>query len=323
MTERATAIAHPNIALVKYWGKRDIPLNLPAAGSLSLTLAGIRTRTTVLRADAYSMSLGGEEIVGKKAERVFAFLRRMQALSEYKGGLRIESDNDFPTAAGLASSSSGFAALTLAADAVLQTEMSPQDLSVWSRIGSGSAARSIFGGIVEMAAGERVDGTDAYASQVVDENHWPMSCVIALTTTGEKPYGSTEAMNHTSDTSPYFGPWIESVAPDVHEAKTAIMGRDFAHLAQIVERSCLRMHASAMAADPGILYWNGLTVEVIHHVRALRKGGLGVCFTIDAGPHVKVFCAQSDEDKVKAALADLPGVQGVIATRGGPGAYLV
>lgn len=329
----ASVVAHPNIALVKYWGKRDSRLNLPAAGSLSLTLGPVATRTTLtFGAEEDSLELNGVAVPAAKRVRVATVLERVRDLVALEqgaaaraalGGARIISTNDFPTAAGLASSSSGFAALALAATSAAGLHLSLPQLSALAREGSGSAARSLFGGFARMHAGSRPDGTDAFAEPLFDEHHWDLSVVIAVTVEGEKEVASTDGMNLTERTSPYYPAWIETVEPDVQSAITAIAARDFDHLARIAEASALRMHASAIAADPGVLYWRGATVEVIHEVRRLRAGGLPVFFTIDAGPHVKVFAPTGDVDRVARALEAVPGVLRTITTRSATGAHLI
>lgn len=319
---KASAIAHPNIALVKYWGKRDVRLNLPAAPSLSLTLAGMETRTTVEFDDSFGadhVQLNGGLVRGAKAERVSEFLDRVRQMSGEERFARVVSENTFPTSAGLASSASGFAALALAATQAAGLSLNSDELSVLARLGSGSAARSILGGFVEMRAGERADGTDAFAVQVAEAQHWDLRCLVAITAEGEKSVGSTDGMMETMETSIFYDAWIAHVADDLKVARQAVLERDFMTLATVAERSCMRMHASAMAADPGILYWNPTTVRLIHRVRRARRDGLPVFFTIDAGPHVKVFCPASERSAVEAVLQSVEGVLSVLGTRPGGG----
>lgn len=338
---KATALAHPNIALVKYWGKRDLAYNLPGAGSLSLTLGGLATRTCVefdpaLEAD--QLQLDAEEIVGgAKLERVSAFLDLVRAHAGMSTRARVRTKNDFPTGAGLASSASGFAALALAASRAAGLDLSPRELSILARRGSGSAARSIFGGFVEMndgvfefaEDGDKLETTSpeaasdaAYARPIAPASHWDLRCLIAVTSAGEKDVGSTEGMVRTQKTSPYYKQWIATVAPDIERAARAVNARDFAALAEVAEGSCLRMHASALGAEPGILYWNATTVELIHAVRQARAGGLAVFFTIDAGPQVKVFCPADARDACHALLAARAGVRQILEAYPGEGARL-
>lgn len=321
-----SAAAHPNIALVKYWGKRDARLNLPAAGSLSLTLSGLETRTTVSFVEGQTgdeIVLNEQQVEGAAATRISAFLDLLRERAGVKLGAYVETHNDFPTSAGLASSASGFAALSIAAAHALGLKLSPRELSMVARQGSGSAARSIFGGFVQMHAGRRDDGADAFAEPLAGPEHWDLRCLVAVSADGEKPIGSTDAMNHTAMTSPYYSAWIDEVPRAMTAARAAVRARDFEALATIAEASCLRMHASALAADPGILYWRGTTVELMHVVREQRAGGKPVFFTIDAGPHVKVFTTPEHEAHVSNLLRSVPGVREVLHTRPGPGARLI
>lgn len=255
--------------------------------------------------------------------RVENFLDLVRARAEFETRARVESRNNFPTAAGLASSASGFAALAKAATAAAGLELSDRELSILARRGSGSAARSVYGGFVEMHAGGADNPSDAYAEQIADVAHWDLRCVVAETAGGEKSVGSTEGMLHTERTSPYYDSWLDVAARDVGEGRTAIEDRDFDELADIAETSCMRMHASAIAADPPILYWNGSTVEVVQRLRAARERGLDVFFTIDAGPHVKAFCLPEAESEVVRILREMEGVQDLHEARPGPGAKLV
>jgi len=331
MTARGavTAFAGTNIALVKYWGKRDAALNLPATGSLSLTLDRLGTRTTV-QFDGHGDAGATDRIVmnGAPADtataaRVSAFLDRVRARAGSSARAFVTTENGVPTASGLASSASGFAALAIAATRAAGLTLPPDELSVLARLGSGSAARSIFGGFVEMARGERADGTDAAARPLAVGQGWDVRLVVAVTAAGPKPMGSTAAMDHTARTSPYHAAWLASVDGDLADARAAIAARDLPSLGAVAERSALRMHASAMAADPAIIYWNPATLAAIAGVRALRDRGVPVFFTIDAGPHVKALCAAQHADEVAAALAAVPGVIKTLTAGPGPGARVL
>ena len=320
-----TAIAGTNIALVKYWGKRDVALNLPATGSLSLTLDRLGTRTTVAfdDGDRDRMILDGKPAGDAETARVSAFLDRVRARAELARRALVSSENSVPTAAGLASSASGFAALALAAARAAGLSLSPAELSALARVGSGSAARSIFSGFVEMARGERPDGSDAIAHALPEGDRWDVRLVVAITASGPKAMGSTAAMTHTARTSPFYDAWIAAVPADLAAARAAIAARDLAALGAVAERSALRMHAAAMAADPAIIYWNAATVAAIAAVRALRAGGTPAFVTIDAGPHVKALCRAADADAVAAALRAVPGVSETLIAAPGPGARVV
>lgn len=317
----ALVTAHPNIALVKYWGKRDHALNLPAAGSLSMTLGPVRTRTSLRWGqERDSFVLDGVEQGLRETAKIGRFLDLIRAGRDDLGGAEVVSDNDFPTAAGLASSSSGFAALAVAATRAAGESLPGPALSALARRGSGSAARSVFGGFVRMRAGELEDGSDACAEPVFGPGHWDLAMLLAVTVEGPKSVSSRDGMNRTQDTSPFFSAWVDTVEPAIEDAVEAIGARDFERLAGIAEASALQMHASAIASVPGVLYWRGATVDVVHAVRQWRAEGTPVFFTIDAGPHVKVCTPASEAEAVAQRLEALPGVQRVLRTvpAGGP-----
>ena len=325
-----TARAGTNIALVKYWGKRDTALNLPATGSLSLTLADLGSETTVrFAADAAGgdgrdrVIFGGSPAEPRFAGRVQRFLDLVRARAAIDLPAEVVTTNTVPTAAGLASSAAGFAALALAASHAAGLRLSATQLSELARRGSGSAARSIFGGFAEMSAGTLPDGSDAVATGLADEKSWDVRLAVAITAAGEKAISSTAAMDLTARTSPYYPAWVTSVPEDLAEAKAAILAHDIVRLGVIAERSAMRMHACALAAHPHILYWNPGTLAAISTVNALRAGGTSAYFTIDAGPHVKVLCAASDAPRVEAALAATPAVLRVLLLAPGPGARIV
>lgn len=324
-TRSAIAVAGANFALVKYWGKRDTALNLPAAGSISLTLEALTTETRVefrpdLEADALLLDGSPDPGALQRAVRCLDRLREMAG-----SGMRAEitSHNHFPTGAGLASSASGFAALVTAAAAALDLDLDGGTLSGLARQGSGSAARSIFGGFVEMQPGRRSDGADAVAVPLQDADAWPLEVVVAITAAAPKAVSSTDGMEHSRCTSPYYRAWLEQQPAALAGAREAIARRNFEALAEVSEASALAMHAVAMASRPGLVYFNAATVDCIHRVRELRQSGIGVFFTVDAGPQVKAVCQPGDSGEVAAALAELPGVERVIVSRLGPGARVV
>lgn len=319
----STARACANIALVKYWGKRDAARNLPAAGSLSLTLGGLVTETTVgfdpaLAAD--EVFLDGAPARPADVARISAFLDLVRAEAGITTRARVSSRNDFPTASGLASSASGYAALAVAATTAAGLVSSPRALSMLARRGSGSAARSIYGAFVRMHAGHADDGSDAYAEPVASRLADRVRMVIAIVGGGApKSHGSRDAMEHTAQTSPFYRAWLELVPHDLAAAEGALAAGDLAALGEIAEANALAMHASAIAARPAILYWQPATLALLAEVRALRERGVGAWATMDAGPHVKVLTSLEDAAAVAAALRAVPGASEVIVSSpGGP-----
>ncbi len=321
----ATAVAHPNIALIKYWGKADAVRNIPAVGSLSITLDGLTTTTRVvfdpgLGADTFV--LGGRPAPAMEA-RVTSCLDLLRQRTGVETRALVESNNDFPTAAGLASSASGFAALVVAADCALRAGIATDDLADLARQASGSAARSLFGGFVEISLIRGDQGVAPRTEQVLEPSLWPLGVVVAVTDTGPKDVGSTEGMVRTERTSPYYSAWVDSSEEDLAEARAAVERLDFSVLADISELSCLKMHAVMLSARPGLVYWNGATVECVRLIRKLRADGVGVFFTIDAGPQVKAICLPEARDRVARELAAVPGVGRIIESGIGDGARVV
>ena len=320
----ARARAGANFALVKYWGKADARLNVPAVGSISITLDSLFTDTTVELAHDLTddeLTLDGKRR-GEDTAKVSACIDLLRRKAGVDTRVRIVSRNNFPTGAGLASSASGYAALVRAAEAAFGLTLTPRERSIVARFGSGSAARSIFGGFVEMHAGTAPDGNDSFAEPLLDAAEWPLEVVIAVTAKEEKAIGSRTGMTRSADSSPYYAAWVAGQPPDLSAARTAIRARDFTPLAAVAEHNCLKMHAAALTARPPLVYWNGATVECLRIVQLLRAGGVPVFFTIDAGPQLKAVCERGARDKVAAALREVPGVLDVLTSALGPGAEL-
>lgn len=318
------ARAGANFALIKYWGKADARLNVPAVGSISITLDALWSETRIeldSRLAADEFTLNGRSRPEERS-KVSVCLDLLRARAGVATRARITSRNNFPTGAGLASSASGFAALVTAGAAALGLDLSPRERSIFARQGSGSAARSVFGGFVEMHAGTAADGLDSFAEPLLDAAAWPLEVVIAVTATGEKEVGSSSGMTRSATSSPYYPAWVAEQPADLAIARRAIAARDFGALADVAEHNCLKMHAAAIAAKPPLLYWNGATVECLNAVRKLRAGGVPVFFTIDAGPQVKAVCAPGARPQVEAALRGVPGVLDLLTSRLGPGAEL-
>lgn len=312
----ATAIAYANIALSKYWGKRDGEGNIPAVPSLSVTLQGLATTTTVtldaaLKED--TLTLNGLANAGKARDRVAGLLGDVRRLSGHTAFASVVSNNDFPTASGLASSASGFAALALAASRAYALDVDAAHVSELARAASASAARSLFGGFVELLPGQA-------ARQVAEPGALPLELLVCVTTEGEKALSSREGMNLTKASSPYYAAWLNE-SPRIHNAlKEALLRGDLEAVGALAERSALAMHASAFAA--GAIYFSGATIAAYHAVRGLRARGTQAWATADAGPHLKVLAHEQDADALSRELAQVPGVLRVLRARPGRGAYL-
>jgi diphosphomevalonate decarboxylase len=323
---KAVAVAHPNFALSKYWGKRAGSGNFPAVPSLSVTVAGFATRTAVTFDSSLSSDcviLDGLEALGGVRARVVELLDRVRHAANDRRCARVVSANDFPAASGLASSASGFAALAVAAVRAVGLDWDPNRVSDLARRSSASAGRSVFGGFVELGAGASggTEGDLLAARTIAPAGHLSISVLVGITTEKAKAVGSSEGMRLTMDRSPYARAWLEE-APKLHEQlRAALLAGDFERVGELSEASCLAMHASAIAA--GLVYWSGATLEAMNTVRALRDGGLAAYTTIDAGPHVKVLARPEDAERVQAALQVTPGVLRVVRGQVGEGARLV
>jgi diphosphomevalonate decarboxylase len=313
----AHAKAHANIALAKYWGKADIAKNLPAVPSISMTLDAMHTETSVcfdpaLKEDV--LELNGVVASDKPLTRARTLLERVRAEAGTRAFARIVTSNNFPTASGLASSASGFAALAVAARAAIGLPRDPVRESALARASSASAARSLFGGYVALDKGAEAARPIAGAEQL------PLALCVAVISESAKAIGSTEGMEHTRQTSPYYAAWI-SHAPDLAaRVETAINAADLETLGPLVEQSSLLMHASMMGAAPAIIYFKGTSLDVLARVRRLRDEGCAAFCTMDAGPHVKVICAPDNLEHVRRALAETPGVLRTLDCRLGPDA---
>ena len=313
---QATAIAQPNIALIKYWGKRDVSRNLPAVGSISITLRDLFTRMQVRFDDGIDSDL--LTVNGSPDEKM---LPRLSACLDSVAGqgrswARIESTCNFPIAAGLASSASSFAALTVAAAAAMNSPADTLRLARLAGRASGSAARSLYGGFVELSNAD----DDIDLRQLCAPDAWPLRVVVAITATGPKPVGSTEAMKISRETSPFYSKWVSEQEHDLAIARQAIAARDFEMLAAIAEQNCLKMHSVMWASRPPMVYWNAATMRCLQTVRQLQGEGVGVFFTIDAGPQVKAVCQPEAEAKAETALRATEGVRDVMISGLGEGA---
>jgi len=316
---RASAKAQPNIALIKYWGKRDTQRNLPAVGSISITLADLYTTMSV----TFDSSLPGDSLVVNGVDDEAMLARAAACLDDVAGPEReratIHSASNFPIAAGLASSASAFAALVVAASAATGQDRTREQLASIAGRASGSAARSMFGGFVELHNATH----DIALTNLCGRDDWPLEVVVAITASGPKAVGSTEAMELSRKTSPFYDRWIEQQDADLDEARAAIKDRDFSRLASVAEQNCLKMHSVMWGSRPPMVYWNSTTLACMEAIRDLQSSGTAVFFTIDAGPQLKAVCEPGERSKVREALAGVPGVENVLISGLGDGAVQI
>ena len=312
MTTTATALAHPNIAFIKYWGLKDETLRLPANDSLSMNIGCLSTRTTVtvdpsLKSD--TLTLNGEPAADKALTRVQAFLDRIRGMAGSPTFARVDSENNFPIGAGIASSASGFAALALAGTAAYGLAPSEKDLSSLARFGSGSACRSVPGGFVEW----RTDpGTgESYATSLAPPDHWKLADCIAILSEGHKSTGS-EAGMRTASTSPLQEARVKDAPRRFERCRRAVLARDFAAFARVTELDSNLMHAVMMTSDPPLFYWQPQSLALMQAVKQWQDEGLSVTYTLDAGPNVHVICPQDIMGEVISRLRAFPGVMDVL-----------
>ena len=320
----ASARAHSNIAFIKYWGNRDQGLRLPANASLSMNLAALHTSTTVrwtddLRADNVLINRAAAESAAR--QRVIQHLDMLRKRLGVDMRAQVDSVNNFPMGAGIASSASAFAALTLAAVAALDVSLSQRELTTLARLGSGSAARSIPAGFVEWHAADA--HAQSHAESIAPPNHWDLVDVVAIVSSQHKRVGST-AGHASADSSIFQAARVDTAADRLREAKSALLQRDFGRLARVVEADSDLMHAVMMTSQPALFYWQPLSLAVMAAVREWRDDdGLRVCYTLDAGPNVHCICQREDAAEVEARLRALSAEIELVASGVGGGAVLL
>lgn len=318
--EQRKVRAHTNIALIKYWGKKNEELILPLNNSLSLTLDSFYTETSVkfdssLEEDIFF--LDGEKQTIKNDIKVNTVMDLVREKANMNIPAYIESENHVPTAAGLASSASGLAALAGAASLAAGLDLSPTELSRLARRGSGSASRSIYGGFAEWLAG---DSDETSYAVPIDDADWDIGMIFILLNRDKKKVSSRQGMKLTVETSPFMEGWVRSAATDLKEMKEAIANKDFTQVGKITERSASKMHATTLGARDPFSYLQPESLQAIRLIQSLREEEQLSCyFTMDAGPNVKVLCRLSESKQIQAALQEVFGEENVIISKVGPG----
>ncbi len=308
MVMKATALAHPNIAFIKYWGFRDEPDRIPANGSISMNIGCLSTKTTVEYSQSFKEDrfvLNGEAVTGRGLFRVQQFLNRIRQMAQKAVFAYVESENNFPVGTGVASSASGFAALALAGTAALGLALSEDQLSSLARFGSGSACRSIPGGFVEWQT--EVQTGKSFAHSIAPANHWKLVDCIVVLSEDHKSVGSEDGMR-TAGTSPLQQARVMDSERRLDLCRTAILTRDFDTLAKVTELDSNMMHAVMMTSEPPLFYWHPQSLEIMKAVKEWQKDGLEVTYTLDAGPNVHVIATQTDVGEVLVRLNQFPAV---------------
>jgi diphosphomevalonate decarboxylase len=316
------ALAHPNIAFIKYWGNRNQQLRLPMNGSISMNLSALETHTAVSLASDISADqlwINNVEQSGNALARVSTFLDIIREMSGNPTFAEVRSTSNFPASAGIASSAAAFAALAVAGAQAYGLDLNEKDLSCLARRGSGSACRSIPTGFTEWQPGS--DDNNSYAQSIAAPDHWPLWDCIAIVESGPKPTGSTEG-HALAPTSPLQAARVADTPRRLDICRQAILNKDFEKLADIIELDSNIMHAVMMTSQPALMYWSPASLLVMNEVRGLRQSGLAAAFTLDAGPNVHVITTKEHHETVGKHLSALPGVQQIICSPVGEAAKL-
>lgn len=314
----STAIAHPNIALIKYWGNKNQTLRIPVNGSISFNLDRLFTTTQVSfdsEMISDSLIINGKETVGSGLARVVSFLNIVREIAGKQIFAQVKSENNFPIGTGIASSASAFAALSLAASHAIGLSLSEKELSSLARRGSGSASRSIPDGFVEWLPGET--DSASYAISIAPANHWDLVDLVAVVTHEHKKVGST-AGHELADTSPLQNARVEDTNRRLDIVRNAIKYRDFQAMAEMIELDSTMMHAVMMTSRPALMYWESTSISIMKNVQKWRASGIPVCYTMDAGPNVHVITTKDYSEDIYQKLTSIKGIMQIfIATVGG------
>lgn len=317
---KATAIANSNTALIKYWGKKNEEEIIPMNNSISITTDALSTTTTVEFSDDFTrdeFKLNGKKQAGTPFTRVENHLTLLRKIVQVDSKAKVHSNNNFPTAAGLASSASGFAALTYAAANALGLDKDLKELSMISRQGSGSSCRSFYGGYVEWIAKD--EKGDSFAIQLADENWFDVRDIVVVLKSPERKLNTREAMKLSMKTSPFFSTRIETIEENLSKIRKAIESKDFTLLGKIAEMDCLSMHSVAITSDPPLIFWTPETVKVMHFVEALRNEDLEAYYTIDTGANMHILTKPKYEKEIIQRLEDSIKPERIISSKSGKG----
>lgn len=315
---KATAMAHPNIAFIKYWGNADDQLRLPANPSLSMNLGSLRTVTTVTFIEEVAgdeLMINNQRITGPALARVSSQLDLVRAQAGLRRPARVESESNFPVGSGIASSAAAFAALSLAGAAAAGLRLDEAALSRLARRGSGSACRSVPGGFCQWLPG---DDETSFATSIAPATHWNLSDLVVVVSREHKPVGSTGG-HHLAQTSSLQAARVAGASSRFEACREALLARDLATLGPIIEEDAVIMHAVMMSSRPPLYYWNATTMALIEATQRWRAEGLPAYFTIDAGPNVHLICEPSQAEAVEQEARKILGVQDVLTSNpGGP-----
>lgn len=318
---KATAIAHPNVAFIKYWGRKDETLRLPTNGSLSMNLSEMITTTTVEFSESFAedtVEIDGQQIKSEE-KRTIEHLNRIRELANISIKAKVVSINNFPASTGLSSSSSGFAALTMAAAKAAGLDLSEKELTILARQGSGSACRSIPDGFVEWKDAETSE--ESYAETVFPSNYWDIADVVAVVSTEKKRVATSDGQQF-AHTSPFFQARINSMAQKLELAKQYIHEKNFTKFGELIEAEALEMHAVMLTSKPALIYWSEGTLKLMKQVRQWRQEGLPVYFSINTGQDIHLICESKHISTLQEKLSHISDVKKVITNKPGSGTYI-
>lgn len=320
---KVTVKSPANIAFIKFWGKKDSKLNLPFNNSISMNLSDCYTITSVefeqnLKKD--KIFVGKQNLKGDKRDRVVRILDLVRKMAHKNVYARVNSKNNFPSEAGIASSASAFSALALAASRSIGLNLPERELSVLARLGSGSASRSINDGFSEWRVGKSSD--TSYSFSIANPNFWDLRDLVVITTKAAKKASSTEG-HFLATTSPFFKTRQNILKKRTFQLRSALLKKQFKKFGELLEEEAIELHIIAMTSKPAIYYWNQGTVEVMATVRGLRDKGILCYYTVDAGPNVHIICLGNNENKIKQVLSRLSGVIKIISNKACKGARII
>jgi len=323
------ASANANIALIKYWGKRDEFFMLPTKSSISVSLDALKTTTEIGFGDSDTIKINGVFARDNANVKILRFLhvfrKKFAACKLFHDSslqdkflqdmfFQIGSVNNFPTAAGLASSASGFAALAKGLNELCGLKLDSKELSILARRGSGSASRSIVGGFNLWHKGVCPQGSDSYSEQIFKADHWPdLRIIITVVQAKQKPISSTQAMQVTVKTSKIYQDWLGTSERRIKPMLNAIANKDLESLGELAQVDCLEMHETMHTSVPVINYWTDKTIKIIELVNRLRADGIQCYFTIDAGPNVKILTLEKYQNKILSELKIIEDIQTIVS----------
>lgn len=321
---KATALAPANVAFIKYWGKKDESLRIPENDSVSMCLDQDFTVTTVefrtnLKED--KVIIDKKEVKEREKERVVKHLERIRKKAKIKLFAKVKSENSFPAASGLASSASGFAALTLAASKAAGLNLSEKDLSRLARLASGSACRSIPSGFVYWQAGNSHKNSFAY--NLYSPSYWELRDLTIIVEAEKKKISSTKGHKLASE-NPFLKARLALVKKNLIKIKKAFKDKNFSLLGEVIESEALSLHSVMLTSQPALIYWQPATLAIMHRAIDLREEKkIESYFTIDAGPNVHLICQKGDEEKLKKEIKKIRGVKRIIINKPTRGARII